>query len=73
MSEVVKVKRDGPRGWHWIARAHYDPARHELYNEACRTPADPFDHDGDGHPGGSLKGELSTVAKGRRKKKESGQ
>ncbi|MEY2653630.1 MAG: hypothetical protein RLZZ524_658 [Pseudomonadota bacterium] len=26
----VKVKRDGPRGWHWIAAAHYDPKRHEL-------------------------------------------
>jgi hypothetical protein len=29
-AERVKVKRDGPRGWHWIAIAHYDPARHEL-------------------------------------------
>lgn len=29
----VKVKRDGPRGWHWIAAAHYDPAVHELYVE----------------------------------------
>lgn len=65
LENCVKVKRDGPRGWHWIARANFDPAVHEMH--------DPFDHDGDGHPGGSLKGELSTVAKGRRKKKESGQ
>jgi len=26
----VKVKRDGPRGWHWIAASSFDPARHEL-------------------------------------------
>lgn len=24
----VAVKRDGARGWHWIARASFDPARH---------------------------------------------
>lgn len=29
----VKVKRDGPRGWHWIAAASFDPARHELIDE----------------------------------------
>lgn len=29
-AEVVKVKRDGPRGWHWIAAAHFDPTKHEL-------------------------------------------
>ncbi len=32
--------------------------------------AGPLDHDGDGEPGGSLAGEESTVAKGRRKKAE---
>lgn len=26
----VKVKRDGPRGWHWVAAESFDPARHEL-------------------------------------------
>lgn len=26
----IKVKRDGPRGWHWIARADFDPAVHEI-------------------------------------------
>lgn len=25
----VKVKRDGPRGWHWVAS--FDPEKHELY------------------------------------------
>lgn len=46
----VKVKRDGPRGWHWIAAHHYDPARHELVDEPpapspaaqeAPAPADP--------------------------------
>lgn len=31
-------------------------------------PPDPLDHDGDGEKGGSLKGEQSTVAKGRRRR-----
>lgn len=30
----IKVKRDGPRGWHWIAAAHYDPSKHELVDAA---------------------------------------
>ena len=25
----IKVKRDGPRGWHWIKAADFDPAVHE--------------------------------------------
>lgn len=29
----IKVKRDGPRGWHWIAAANYDPAIHELVDQ----------------------------------------
>ena len=29
----VKVRRDGPRGWHWIAMEHYDPTRHERLDE----------------------------------------
>jgi hypothetical protein len=27
---TLKVKRDGPRGWHWIDAAKYDPAIHTL-------------------------------------------
>lgn len=34
LAKPVKVCRDGPRGWHWIAAAHYDPAIHKLYDEA---------------------------------------
>ena len=34
---AIKVKRDGPRGWHWIAAANYDPAIHELAD----APAQP--------------------------------
>lgn len=44
MSEAqrVKVKRDGPRGWHWIAAHSYDPARHEVVDDAAtETPALP--------------------------------
>lgn len=47
----IKVKRDGPRGWHWIARESYDPAIHELVDADER---DPLDHDADGKKGGSL-------------------
>lgn len=57
---AVKVKRDGPRGWHWVA--NFDAAIHTLFE------GNAFDHDGDGKPGGSLPGEESTVAKGRRKR-----
>lgn len=27
---ALRVKRDGPRGWHWILAENYDPAVHEL-------------------------------------------
>lgn len=30
---MIKVKRDGPRGWHWIADEHYDPAVHEIVRD----------------------------------------
>lgn len=30
----IKVKRDGPRGWHWIAAAHFNPEVHELVADA---------------------------------------
>lgn len=33
----VKVKRDGPRGWHWIAASNFDPAVHELVDDAAAT------------------------------------
>jgi hypothetical protein len=36
----VRVKRDGPRGWHWISAAHFDPAKHELMDApAAAAPA----------------------------------
>jgi len=35
---VLKVKRDGPRGWHWIAASSYNPDIHELIDQA--EPAD---------------------------------
>lgn len=40
-AQRVKVKRDGPRGWHWIAAAHYDPARHELVVDQPDQPVAP--------------------------------
>lgn len=36
-------------------------------------PADPLDHDGDGHKGGSVPGEESTAAKGRRRRAAGGE
>lgn len=39
MSDRVKVKRDGPRGWHWIAAESYDPAKHELVDAPSENPA----------------------------------
>lgn len=29
--DAVRVKRDGPRGWHWVAR--FDPAIHERFED----------------------------------------
>jgi hypothetical protein len=37
MAELIKVKRDGPRGWHWIAAEHFDPARHELADAPAKA------------------------------------
>lgn len=62
MSALVRVRRDGPRGWHWIDRARFDPDIHEIVS-------DPLDHDGDGKPGGSLPGEQSTAARGARRRR----
>lgn len=38
-AERVKVKRDGPRGWHWIAAANFDPTRHELVDPPAQPAA----------------------------------
>jgi hypothetical protein len=38
-AERVKVKRDGPRGWHWISAAHFDPDKHELADPPAQLPA----------------------------------
>lgn len=51
----------------WIC-INYPDAEKRLAERLSKC-RDPFDHDGDGKPGGSLPGEQSTVAKGRRKKK----
>ena len=56
--EAVRARREGGKGWHWVYP----------FNPAVHVRFDPFDHDGDGKPGGSPKGEKSTVARGRRKK-----
>lgn len=32
MEALLKVKRDGPRGWHWIDKAKFDPDVHELFD-----------------------------------------
>lgn len=31
---VVRVKREGGRGWRWINAAEFDPQRHELHDDA---------------------------------------
>jgi hypothetical protein len=38
---MLRVKRDGPRGWHWIAAASFDPSRHELIDEPQQAPSAP--------------------------------
>lgn len=32
MSDLIKVVRDGPRGWHLIDPASFDPAKHQLFD-----------------------------------------
>lgn len=32
-SPTIRVKRDGPRGWHNIAASSFDPKVHERYGE----------------------------------------
>lgn len=50
----------------WICLNCLPEVEREKY--AAKAACDPLDHDGDGRRGGSLKGENSTRAKGRRKK-----
>lgn len=75
---TIKVKPWGKdQGDHvLIDAADFDPKVHKLV-EGEETPAaeaspakiSPFDHDGDGKPGGSKKGAASTAAKGAAKRK----
>lgn len=41
MSDMIKVKRDGPRGYHWIAAENYDPAKHELFDAPAKAEPKP--------------------------------
>lgn len=34
--EAVKVKRDGPRGWRWVAV--FDPTVHTMFDEEKPAP-----------------------------------
>ena len=34
----VKVRRDGPRGWHWIALENFDATKHELVDAVEPQP-----------------------------------
>ncbi len=36
----IAVKRDGPRGWHWIAAEHYDPKVHDLHDVEAEAPVE---------------------------------
>lgn len=36
----IKVKRDGPRGWHWITAASFDPSKHERVDPVPQPPQD---------------------------------
>jgi hypothetical protein len=29
----LRVRRDGPKGWHWISAESFDPAVHELFDQ----------------------------------------
>jgi hypothetical protein len=52
---TIKVKIAGHDGPVIINEADFDPKLHSrLGDEAPEPSADPFDHDGDGKPGGSL-------------------
>jgi hypothetical protein len=78
MIPTIKVKPWGKdQGDHvLINEADFDPKVHaRLDGKApakaeAPAKADPFDHDGDGKPGGSLKGAQSTRAKGAAKRRK---
>jgi len=38
---AIRVKRDGPRGWHWIDGARFDPAVHVLWTDEPAAPVAP--------------------------------
>lgn len=38
--ETVKVKREGPKGYHIINKSSFDPAVHELYEESTEPVND---------------------------------
>lgn len=40
-ADRLKVKRDGPRGWHWIAASSFDHAVHELVDRPAPPAAEP--------------------------------
>lgn len=69
MIETMKVKPWGKdQGEFVVINAEdFDPKIHTAFG----APGKPgtFDHDGDGRPGGSLKGKKSTAAKGARRRK----
>lgn len=45
---VIKVKRDGPRGWHWINRAKFDEGGYEEYVAPGDMPQSDADTNDDG-------------------------
>lgn len=39
ISGAVAVKRDGPRGWHWVAAEAFDPALHQPHDPEAEAKA----------------------------------
>lgn len=37
-SDAVAVVRSGPRGWHWIDKATFDPKVHKPYESPAEKP-----------------------------------
>ncbi len=38
MDGMIKVVRDGPRGWHWISAASFDAGKHVLWEPEAKKP-----------------------------------
>lgn len=38
---AIRVKRDGPRGWHWIDASQFQRGVHELYEEQAGQASQP--------------------------------